>query len=284
MRLLSCLLLLALTVPARAGDAAALQAIYAASAQRLADSPFHRPLYLESAESPGTARGDVYAVIGQGLDALSTALADPAGWCEVLLLHPNVAQCRASPAGNGRGTLAVNFARRFDQKLDQTDRADLAFSQRAAPGWIEVHLDGDKGPMGTSDYHFVVEAVPAGDGKSFLHLGYSYSYGFAARMATHMYFATSGSDKIGFTTEAGRDGKSQPVGGLRGAVERNVMRYYLAIETWLGARGQAPSQRFETSLTRWLDAIEEYPRQLGEEDRAAYARVKRSAYERQSAG
>lgn len=43
--------------------------------------------------------------------------------------------------------------------------------------------------------------------------------------------ATSGSDKVGFTlVTAGGDRPPQPVRGLRGAVERNVMRHYLAMK------------------------------------------------------
>src|SRR3546814_16967541 len=60
----------------------------------------------------------------------------------------------------------------------------------------------------------------------------SYGYGVAGRMAMQAYLATAGSAKVGFTV-TGKDGHGQPIhiGGMRGAIERNAMRYYLAIDT-----------------------------------------------------
>ena len=48
--------------------------------------------------------------------------------------------------------------------------------------------------------------------------------------------ATLGRDKVGFSV-VGRaaDGRPVHVEGLRGAVERNTLRYYLAVESYLGA-------------------------------------------------
>ena len=69
-----------------------------------------------------------------------------------------------------------------------------------------------------------------------MHLSYSYDYGVAARVAMQGYLATIGRDKVGFSV-VGTQADGQPVyiGGTRGVVERNTMRYYLAIEAYLGA-------------------------------------------------
>jgi hypothetical protein len=97
-----------------------------------------------------------------------------------------------------------------------------------------------------------------------------------------MYLATTGSDKVGFTV-IGDPNDPQPefIGGVRGAIERNTMRYYLAIDAYLGALATPADRRFEQSLERWFSATELYPRQLREIDREAYFAMKRSEYQRQ---
>ena len=67
---------------------------------------------------------------------------------------------------------------------------------------------------------------------------------------------------------------------MRGAVERNIMRYYLAIESFLGALSGSPQARFEKRLHDWFAASERYPRQLHEVEQGAYLDMKRKEYAR----
>ncbi|HEY3597286.1 MAG TPA: hypothetical protein VGL08_07220, partial [Paraburkholderia sp.] len=60
-----------------------------------------------------------------------------------------------------------------------------------------------------------------------------------------------------------------------------TMRYYLAIDAYLGALSVAPNQRLEQRLTSWFNATEQYPRQLHEVDRQDYMQMKRDEYQRQ---
>jgi hypothetical protein len=117
-----------------------------------------------------------------------------------------------------------------------------------------------------------------------MHLSYSYGYGFAGRLAMQGYLATAGADKVGFTV-TGKDGNGQPIyiGGMRGAIERNAMRYYLAIDAYLASRRAPPDQQMEKRIQTWFDATERYSRQLHEMDRATYVAMKRGEYERQQA-
>jgi hypothetical protein len=94
--------------------------------------------------------------------------------------------------------------------------------------------------------------------------------------------ATIGSGKVGFT-RTGKQSSGQPehIGGMRGVVERNTMRYYLAIDAYLGALATAPPLQLQKRLQSWFSATEQYPRQLREVDRAAYMAMKRSEYLRQ---
>jgi hypothetical protein len=279
--LLLALALYALPRPAHS-DAGGLKASYAAATERLRDSPFHRPLVLESAEASGSLKGEVYAVVAHPYAAVHQALAEPAHWCEVLLLQPNIKQCRVAGEG-GAAKLAVNLGRRFDQPIEKTYLAEFSFAAaQPARDYFQVQLDAGKGPVGTHDYRIMIEAMPVAGDKTYLHLAYSYGYGFSAKLATQAYLSTSGSGKVGFTV-TGTDDKGAPqyIDGLRGAVERNAMRYYLAIDAYLDVAKAAPEQRFEQSLQRWYDSIEQYPRQLKEDDRSAYLTVKRGEYKRQ---
>lgn len=96
------------------------------------------------------------------------------------------------------------------------------------------------------------------------------------------YLATAGSSKLGFTVTGKRDdGQPEYIGGMRGVVERNTMRYYLAIDSYLGAAREAPPVQLEKRLQSWFTATERYPRQLHEMDRGEYLEMKHAEYLRQ---
>jgi hypothetical protein len=59
------------------------------------------------------------------------------------------------------------------------------------------------------------------------------------------------------------------------------MRYYLAIDAYLGALSSTPDKRLEQRITNWFDATEQYPRQLHEVGRQEYIQMKYREYERQ---
>lgn len=271
------------SVPA-AHSAASLQARYASLDERLRNNPFQRPLTLDSSESPNDLKGDIHAVVDHPFATVSAALREADSWCDVLILHINTKHCRA---GNdtGRTVLMVSVGRKTAQALE--DAHPIAFSYRvsaATPEYLEVQLNAPEGPLSTRNYRILLRAVPVGGGRTFLHLAYSYDYGMAGRLAMKTYLATIGSGKVGFT-RTGRqpDGQPEHVGGMRGVVERNTMRYYLAIDAYLGALSTPPRQRLQKRLESWFAATEQYPRQLREVERTAYFDMKRSEYRRQQA-
>ena len=73
------------------------------------------------------------------------------------------------------------------------------------------------------------------------------------------------------------------IGGVRGVVERNTMRYYLAINAYLAAERLPLPQRQDARLMNWIRATERYPVQLDEMDRATYFEMKRTEFIRQQA-
>ena len=111
---------------------------------------------------------------------------------------------------------------------------------------------------------------------SILHLSYSYAFGGLARMATQAYMTTAGRDKVGFTvTGKTEDGRPVYINGVRGMVERNAMRYYLAIEAYFSSMTAAPAQQQEKRLSDWFALTEQHPRQLHELEREEYLAIKR---------
>jgi hypothetical protein len=199
-------------------------------------------------------------------------------------LHLNTKFCRVSTAGPGK-VLNVAIGRKFDQPLDKAYPVDFAFRVVAdTPDYLTVRLDADTGPLSTRNYRIIFEAIPLESGRTFIHLSYSYAYGLAGRLALQTYLGTVGSSKVGFTVVGMQsDGKPRHVGGLRGVVERNSMRYYLAIEAFLGAMSVSPPARFEKRLHDWFDAVERYPLQLHEMERSDYLEMKRKEHWRQRA-
>ncbi len=265
---------------APAQDAAALKARHAALTARLADNPFKRPLVLESVEASGELKGDVFAVVERPFGTVAQSLKSAEQWCDVLILHLNVKHCKASSATPP--ILSVSLGRKFDQPLEDAYKADFVYKLAAAEAdYLSVQMSAASGPLGTRNYRLGLEAVPLDDKRSFIHMSYAYGYGTAARLAMNAYLGTVGSDKVGFSSATGADAKSGLIGGVRGVVERNTMRYFLAIESYLAAPGPA---QVEQRLADWFDATERHAKQLHEMERAEYLAMKRKEVQRQRGG
>ena len=96
------------------------------------------------------------------------------------------------------------------------------------------------------------------------------------------YLATIGRDKVGFSVIGnGSDGQPIYQDGMRGVVERNTMRYYLALEAYLGASSGTAAEQQEQRLNDWHSAVERYPLQLHELERSEYLAMKHAEIRRQ---
>jgi hypothetical protein len=276
--------LIGLPAAAQAQDLASLQARHTALREQLASNPFQRPLVLESRESPGGLRGDIHARVDQPFAEASAALQGIDRWCDILILHLNVKRCQATPLKSG-DTLRLNIGAKHDQPLADAYGFEFAYKVVAArPDYLQVVLNAEQGPLGTSRYRFVLEAMALDAGHSFLHLSYAYDFGTVARMAMQGYLATVGRAKVGFSI-VGNNADGQPIyiGGTRGVVERNTMRYYLAIVAYLGALSTPAPKQLEKRLNDWHSAVEHYPIQLHELERGEYLAMKRREVQRQRA-
>ncbi|CAG4885855.1 hypothetical protein [Paraburkholderia gardini] len=267
-------------------NAATLRNRFQSLTQQLEHNPFHRQLYMDSSESPTNLKGDIYAVVDYPFATVNGALNDPANgpanWCDVLILHLNVKYCHAA-THNGTAQLSVNLGKKVEEKLSSTYRVQFNYrSAVTSADYFRVELNADTGPLSTKNYRIVLEAIPLSGNRTFLHLTYAYGYGVAGRLAMKTYLSTIGSDKVGFTTvNDASSGQPEYIGGVRGLLERNTMRYYLAIDAYLGALQAPAGARLQQRLTTWFDATEQYPRQLHEVDRDDYLQMKNNEYQRQ---
>jgi hypothetical protein len=263
-------------------DAGELREKYSQLREQLRSNPYHRPIFIDSAEAGDTLKGDIYAVLDHPYAELQRSLQDPNDWCAILILPFNTKYCHPVKTGNG-ARLAMRIGRKADQPVDEAYRLSLELHPGAAtPEFFESRLTSKDGPVGTRDYRITLEAIPLDTKRTFMHLSYSYGYGGMGRFAMQAYLATAGASKVGFSV-VGRDANGAPVyiGGVRGAIERNVMRYYLAIDAHLASLSAPPDTRMDKSIEAWFDSSERYARQLHEMDRSQYIALKKGETERQ---
>jgi hypothetical protein len=278
-----CLLGMAMANAGAYGGAGPLRAKHDELRDQLRSNSFHRAMHIDSSEAGDTLKGDVYAVLDHPFAAVSGSLKNAGDWCDIMLLPFNTKYCRAAEETKGQAALQVRIGRKFDQPVQDAYRLDFAWQPvTVAADYFESRLHAANGPLGTRDYRITVSAVPLDSGRTFMHLSYSYGYGFAGRVAMQGYLATAGADKVGFSV-TGRDGDGKPIyiGGVRGAIERTAMRYYLAIDAHLASLKVPADQQLDTRMLTWFNATERYARQLHEMDRATYTAMKRSEYGRQ---
>jgi len=258
--------LLTLGCVAAHADAGSLRSRYTELKPQLQGNSYGRQMFIDSTEGSNQLQGDVYAVLDHPFEQVRDALRDPNAWCDIMLLPFNTKGCQAS--GN---SLTIRIGRKWNSPVDQAYPISFAFNPSAAGSdYLSTRLNAGQGPFGTRDYRVNVEAVPLDGGKTFMHMSYAYGYGGTGKFAMQAYLATAGANKAGFTSD-----------GLRGAVERNAMRYYLAIDSYLDTMAAPAAQRVDKRINTWFSATERYPKQLHEMDRGTYAAMKRQDYDRQ---
>lgn len=250
---------------------------------RMAASPFKIPLLIESAQAQASIKGDIYAEIKYPFATVSAALSSPQAWCDILILHLNTKSCQLQMNANNPKAAPI-LLMSVGKKAEQapSDAYPVAFvwneAQRNAD-FLQVNLSAESGPLSTRDYRILLNAVPSANGQTFIHLSYSYGFGSGAKFLMKAYLNTIARDKVGFTV-IGKQPSGEPiyVDGLLGLVERNSMRYHLAVEAYLGALRLPKLTQFEKRINDWYAATERYPQQLREIDRRQYIDMKRREY------
>ncbi|HEX5128851.1 MAG TPA: hypothetical protein VFV90_03855 [Usitatibacter sp.] len=240
----------------------ALKAKYQEIRPKLEKNAFGRPLHLDSGDANGKMNGDVYAVLDHPFKRVSDGLSSAKQWCEVLVLPFNVQKCES----DGGKALKLYVGRKPTSPIEEATKLDFDYSVPArADDHLQVKLSAPSGPAGTKDYLITFAATPLDDKRTMVHMHYGYSTGTMSQMAMKTYLSTSGADKVGFSSENGK-----LVGGTRGVIERNAMRYFLAIDAYLDTLGKPATARFD----KWFGQTEKYAKQLREMSREEYLAVK----------
>ncbi len=263
-----------------AQNADAILAIHSKLRDSLTTNHFQAPLSLDSTQTPDSLKGDVYAQIDHPFTELKSALMVSEGWCELLMLHLNVKSCSAK-GKQPHEVLSLVIGRKTERQLSDGYKLDFNFATHTtSDDYLRVEMFSSLGPFNTRDYHLVLEAVALGSNTSFIHFSYKYSYGLMARMAMQSYLLTLGRDKIGFSIIGKKaDGSPTFIAGVRGAIERNAMRYYLAIQSYLDSLATTPDARLEKRLNDWFSSTEIYAAQLHELARGEYLSIKRREFQ-----
>ena len=273
--------LVAMAAPATAIDAASSGfehriAELKTFAEQLEQSPLSPPVHIESEQTRDRLRGDVYSIVEQHFETVDGGLALPASWCEILPLQLNVKAC--TNGGNGRDRLLTLYlGRKFYQKPEAAHPLPLTFEVlHSNESGLEIALRASRGPLGTRNFLLAVVSVPLSEGRTLIHVRYSYEYGLMSRAAVFAYLKTMGRKKVGFSV-VGRDRKGRPiyVRGVQGMIERNAMRYHLAVQAYLETLHVPEPDRFERRIERWFELTSVHRTQLFEMVRDDYLRYKR---------
>jgi hypothetical protein len=267
---------------ARAADdpSQRLRSQYRAMAERLEQSPWGRPLLVQSSVLPNRMQGDIHALVDHDFADVHRELGNPQNWCDVVMLHPHTKYCRTDTGPDGT-RLQLRIGTSGPQKIADAALVPLAYKAAVRmPDYDLLELRAHEGPMGTSDYRISLEVLALPDHRTFLHLTYAYTFNGIARLAMQTYLATLARDKVGFTIIGQADAQPVYIAGLQGHVERNTMRYFLAITSFLDHARDPASTRTERRLQTWFDSAERYRRQLHELERDAYLKMKREEIDR----
>ena len=241
----------------------------------LENNAYGIPVYIHSKDENNTMTGVIYGVIHHPFDVVSQSLTVPANWCEIAPLHLNIKACTYQQL-NKQCQLTFYSGRKFYEKADDVYQLVYQFDLKAqSRDFIHISLSAYEGPAGTSDYHLNVKAIPLGKSSSFIYFNYSYQYNFITSMGMGTYLATLGRGKVGFSITR-KDEKDKPlyVDGVHGIIERNSVRYYLAIQSYLDTLHIKSQDHFTARINKWFDLTEKHHLQLYEMDKKDYMEYK----------
>lgn len=209
------------------------------------------------------------------------ALASPEAWCEILFLHLNVKACIHGETDT-RQWVRLYMGRKFYQDVADTEMIELDFASGVSEDGVSwVKLTADEGPYNTSDYYVGLSAIGHEDG-IFAELKSSQKADGTINSAMDLYFMTLARDKVGFSVVGKRwNGDPEYVGGTQGMLERNVVRYLLALRAYMQTLDIQGTDELQRRFALWFDATERYPEQLREVAREDYLRDKAREHDQQ---
>ena len=283
------LLLIALTNTAESASSGflSMQGSYEAYRPLMSNNAFNEPLHIKSSFKDDLSTGEIYALIDNEFTSVSSNLINSSQWCDMLVLHVNVKGCYVGTLKKGDAqlndprTISLFVGRNYYEPIEDAYAMTYTFSEpQREDDYVKTVLSAESGPFGTSSYLLEFEAIPLNEQKTFIHFRYSYEYGMLARIALEGYLATLGRSKVGFTVE-NYDENNEPVyvKGTQGIVERNSMRYFLAIRAYLDTSADT-QDTWNHRIEHWYELAKPYKRQLLEIEDQKYLKTKREEYEK----
>lgn len=244
--------------------------------------PLAPGVYLESSEASQQARGEVLARLDLPYATAAAVLSDALAWCRLLMLHPNIKHCLPGTGGRGGVLLDLTMAAQRDGLFGQEHPLQLSWNTVARDAsHLAVELMAERGPMGTRDYRIGFELAPLEAGTSVMRLVYSSAFTATGLWMAQAYVATVARHRVGFTVvDTDAQGRPVYVRGVRAAVERNTMRFHLAVQSWLTVQSAPAEQRVARAIEAWFDASERHATQLHEVEREEYVARKAAEFAR----
>ena len=270
------------TAPVFGDSVAELKEKYEEIEEQLIENTYDIPVYMESNNDENLMSGKVYGIIYHPFNKVSHALSSVTNACEIMPQHLNIKACTYEYKNN-KCRLTFYSGRKFYQKADDVQRLNYIFNvTELNDKYFTVTLNTNEEPFDSENSSIAVAAIPLTDSSTFFYLTYKYQYGFFMHLAMSTYLSTFGRNKIGFSI-IDTDENNNPIysGGIRGVIERNVMRYYFAIKSYLDTQSVEKDKRFESRINYWFDLTEKHHKQLYEMDKADYLKFKRREYQDQ---
>ncbi len=234
---------------------------------------------ITSSKRDGVLSAEISSIVHYPFEVVATSLARADSWCQFMPLHFNIKACtHESQLGEtqltlysgrkGYQTASQSFLMAYDFEILHQDNNHLS-----------LHLQAARGPANTRDYRIKVDTMKV-EGGTLLHINSSYRPSLLSELLTRSYLTTLGRNKVGFSKIIDA-GESRLVQGIRGVIERNVMRSHLAIDAYLSTQPLAEASRHEAALSRWFSLNDGYPEQLHEMEKSEYLLIKRQEWQNQ---
>jgi len=231
--------------------------------------PFGLPLQVRSEERETLVSAEIHGIVDRPFRAVAATFTEPDGWCDFLVLNPNIKTCTFRR--EAQETLLTLYIGSKSYRAPESATVQVyRFLVRARqPEYAAISLTAPQGLLGTTAHRFEFEAGSVA-GKTVVGLSSSFEPSMLSKLLTGIYLSTLGRDKIGFSREATEAGvPGGYVRGVKGMIERNAMRYYLALKAFLDAARLA------------YDLMDLYPAQLRQMDKAEYLDIKLREYQNQ---
>jgi len=271
---LACLLL----VPSAWAEGALLER-YRMIRDGSADTLPGTTITLSSSVHAELPSAEVSSILSYPFDTVAAALARAENWCRFMPLHFNIKACTFETK-EGEELLTLYSGRKSYQSPEESyEMVYRLETLRRDERQLSLRLHAGHGPANTRDYLIELDALQVEEG-TLLHIHSSYRPSLLSAVLARGYLATLGRDKVGFS-RIGQTGDPQFVQGERGVIERNVMRYHLAVDAFLSTRTLPESSRHEATLKHWFRQNDGYPQQLHEMDEAEYLAIKRGEWKNQ---